>query len=79
MITTCTKCTGLYEAGSEEQACEPARLCARCFALGELIDCVDAFVLWRLKVELVSASEAGTQFLALIDRAEAVAAKARDL
>ncbi len=30
MIATCTKCGGLYEAGSEEQAYETVRLCFRC-------------------------------------------------
>ncbi len=30
MITTCTKCGKLYEAGSEEQANEPGRLCLSC-------------------------------------------------
>jgi hypothetical protein len=30
MITTCTYCHSLYEAGSEEQANEPDRLCALC-------------------------------------------------
>jgi hypothetical protein len=29
-ITTCTKCGGLYEAGSEEQANEPERFCPSC-------------------------------------------------
>lgn len=32
MITSCTKCTSLYEAGSEEQAKEPVRLCPVCRA-----------------------------------------------
>jgi hypothetical protein len=32
MITTCSRCGALYEAGSEEQANEPDRLCRRCFA-----------------------------------------------
>jgi hypothetical protein len=31
-ITTCPECGALYEAGSEEQANEPGRLCRRCFA-----------------------------------------------
>lgn len=30
MITTCTKCGALYEAGSEEQAYEPERFCFQC-------------------------------------------------
>lgn len=30
MITTCTTCGGLYEAGSEEQANEPSRPCPSC-------------------------------------------------
>lgn len=30
MITTCTKCGDLYEAGSEEQAYEPVRFCSIC-------------------------------------------------
>lgn len=30
MITTCTKCGKLYEAGSEDQANEPDRLCREC-------------------------------------------------
>lgn len=30
MITTCSKCKGLYEAGSDEQANEVDRLCLRC-------------------------------------------------
>jgi hypothetical protein len=30
MITTCTDCHALYEAGSEEQANEPERWCAGC-------------------------------------------------
>ena len=30
MITTCTKCGSLYEAGSEEQAYESVRLCFSC-------------------------------------------------
>jgi hypothetical protein len=30
MITTCTDCGSLYEAGSEEQACEPKRWCFDC-------------------------------------------------
>lgn len=30
MITTCTECGTLYEAGSEEQANEATRRCARC-------------------------------------------------
>lgn len=30
MITSCTKCGGAYEAGSEEQAYEPVRLCFTC-------------------------------------------------
>jgi len=29
-ITTCSRCGGLYEAGSEEQANEPDRLCRSC-------------------------------------------------
>lgn len=29
-ITACTYCGGLYEAGSEEQANEPVRLCKTC-------------------------------------------------
>jgi hypothetical protein len=33
MITTCSKCCHLYEAGSEEQANEPNRLCPRCFRI----------------------------------------------
>lgn len=32
MITTCTMCGVLYEAGSEEQANEPGRLCFSCRA-----------------------------------------------
>jgi hypothetical protein len=31
-ITTCPECGDLYEAGSEEQANEPGRLCRRCWA-----------------------------------------------
>jgi hypothetical protein len=31
-ITTCPECGSLYEAGSEEQANEPGRLCRRCWA-----------------------------------------------
>jgi hypothetical protein len=30
MITTCTDCGSLYEAGSEEQAYEPKRWCFLC-------------------------------------------------
>jgi hypothetical protein len=30
MITTCTDCGSLYEAGSEEQANEPKRWCFAC-------------------------------------------------
>lgn len=30
MITTCSKCKGLYDAGSDEQANEADRLCAQC-------------------------------------------------
>jgi predicted nucleic acid-binding Zn-ribbon protein len=30
MITTCTECGKLYEAGSEEQANEQERLCPDC-------------------------------------------------
>jgi hypothetical protein len=77
LITTCTKCSQLYEAGSEEQANEPVRLCARCTSLAELLDCADSLVLWRLKVEPISASAAGPELLAIIDRVEAAAAKAR--
>lgn len=29
-ITTCSRCHGLYEAGSEEQANEPGRTCLTC-------------------------------------------------
>lgn len=29
-ITTCTRCSQAYEAGSEEQANEPVRLCFGC-------------------------------------------------
>lgn len=32
MITTCSDCGKLYTAGSEEQACEPARFCPGCWA-----------------------------------------------
>lgn len=32
MITTCTTCGGLYEAGSEEQANEPSRWCPPCWS-----------------------------------------------
>ncbi len=31
MITTCTECGCLYEAGSEEQAHEEERYCPECF------------------------------------------------
>jgi hypothetical protein len=31
MITTCSRCGKLYEAGSEEQAYESDRLCPACF------------------------------------------------
>ena len=37
-ITTCSRCGGLYEAGSEEQANEPGRLCLTCFAAAEFDD-----------------------------------------
>jgi hypothetical protein len=77
LITTCTKCSQLYEAGSEEQANEPVRLCARCTSLAELLDCADSLVLWRLKVDLISSTEAGPQLMVIIDRAEAAATKAR--
>jgi hypothetical protein len=30
MLTACTRCGGLYSAASEEQACEPDRLCRAC-------------------------------------------------
>lgn len=30
MLTTCTRCGGLYRACSEEQACAPDRLCRAC-------------------------------------------------
>lgn len=30
MITNCSMCGNLYEAGSEEQANEPARMCRAC-------------------------------------------------
>lgn len=33
MITTCTTCGKLYEAGSEEQANEPDRPCPTCWAV----------------------------------------------
>jgi hypothetical protein len=41
-ITTCPECGKLYEAGSEEQANEPGRLCPGCFAAlvgGDIINC----------------------------------------
>lgn len=31
MITTCSRCSKLYEAGSEEQAYESDRICPACF------------------------------------------------
>ena len=34
MITTCTRCSRAYEAGSEEQANEPTRHCPACHILG---------------------------------------------
>ena len=33
-ITNCMRCTGLYEASSEETANEPGRLCPTCSASG---------------------------------------------
>lgn len=39
-ITTCSKCSTLYEAGSEEQANEADRLCPKCVPKGPLCqDC----------------------------------------
>lgn len=45
MITTCGRCGGLYEAGSEEQAYEPDRLCRRCFNLKRDMDRKKEFLL----------------------------------
>ncbi len=34
MIATCAKCTLLYEALSEESACEPGGTCPSCWSIG---------------------------------------------
>lgn len=75
MIIACQKCQQLFEGDFESAT----RVCERCVAIDGLLDCADSFVLWKLKVDVTSGTEAANQLYALIDRIEAAAAKARAL
>lgn len=75
MILACAKCTHLYELTDPRPG--HGRICSRCEVLAELLDCADSLVLWRLKVDVTSGSEAADQLYALVDRLEAAAAKVR--
>lgn len=72
MIATCDKCTALHSKTSGAPS-----ICPRCASLAELLDCADSLVLWRLRVDLISSSQAGPELLAILDRIEAAATKAR--
>lgn len=64
MITTCGSCGKAYEAGSEEQANEPNRLCTECYQAAkvvlldqfrqQLLDHIKVFSVGQMRVMLAS-------------------------